>query len=365
MKRFLLILLLLPSIAFATDFDDTDQMYGWDTSTGQFYQTWADHKSQLSLLYQAIDSDLTTYAGITPSANVQSLLSAADYAAIRALLDLEAGTDFNAYDADLTTYAGITPSANVQSLLSAADYAAIRTLLALGTAALLDSGSAIGNVVLWEDDGSGNASISIGSTDLPLMGDYSVNGTSFDGDANGKIDAALLDAGATAIADLSDWPAGLTATELGYVDSVTSAIQTQLNAKASLTGEETLTTKTIDADDNVLQDLPISQTFTIVAPQDADDPLIYKFPRAATLVSLSCVALGGGTISVDIQECDADGANCTTTGATIASCGATNTDDSTLTDAAVDATDWYKLVIGAPSGTVDQVSVSLQWKESW
>jgi len=78
-----------------------------------------------------LDSDLTTWAGITPSANIQSLNAAADYAAARALLDLESGTDFNAYDADLTTYAGITPSANVQSLLGAANYAAARGLLDL------------------------------------------------------------------------------------------------------------------------------------------------------------------------------------------------------------------------------------------
>jgi len=88
MKRFLLLIfLLVPCLAMATDFDDADQLYGWDSSTGQFYQTWADHKTQLSLLYQALDADLTTYAGITPSANVQSLLGAADYAAFFALID--------------------------------------------------------------------------------------------------------------------------------------------------------------------------------------------------------------------------------------------------------------------------------------
>jgi len=43
---------------------------------------------------QAYDADLTTFAGITPSANVVSLLNAADYAAMRTLLDLEAGIDF-------------------------------------------------------------------------------------------------------------------------------------------------------------------------------------------------------------------------------------------------------------------------------
>src|SRR3989338_9650955 len=44
--------------------------------------------------YQPLDADLTYLAGFTPTANVKSILNAADYAAIRALLDLEAGTDF-------------------------------------------------------------------------------------------------------------------------------------------------------------------------------------------------------------------------------------------------------------------------------
>jgi hypothetical protein len=43
---------------------------------------------------QAYDSDLTTWAGLTPTANAQSIITAANYAAMRTLLDLEAGTDF-------------------------------------------------------------------------------------------------------------------------------------------------------------------------------------------------------------------------------------------------------------------------------
>jgi len=43
---------------------------------------------------QNADDDLTTWAGITPSVNTISLLSSANYDAMRALLDLETGTDF-------------------------------------------------------------------------------------------------------------------------------------------------------------------------------------------------------------------------------------------------------------------------------
>lgn len=57
---------------------------------------------------QAYDADLTTWAGVTPSANGQSLVSAANYAAMRALLDLEAGTDF--YSIAAADSAFISPS---------------------------------------------------------------------------------------------------------------------------------------------------------------------------------------------------------------------------------------------------------------
>lgn len=80
---------------------------------------------------QAYDADLTTYAGITPSPNVQTLLGSADYATVRTNLGLAIGTNVQAYDADLTTYAGIAPSANIQSLLGSADYVTARTNLGL------------------------------------------------------------------------------------------------------------------------------------------------------------------------------------------------------------------------------------------
>lgn len=45
--------------------------------------------------------------------------------------------------------------------------------------------------------------------------------------------AAISAGGNPALADISDWPSGLSATELGYVNGVTSAIQTQLDANAA------------------------------------------------------------------------------------------------------------------------------------
>lgn len=112
---------------------------------------------------QAYDADLTTYAGITPTANVQSLLGAADYSAMRTQLSLVPGTNVQAYDADLTTYAGITPSANVQTLLGSANYAAFKTSLSLNN---------VENTALSTWTGSSNiTTVGTGAISLSEMAD--------------------------------------------------------------------------------------------------------------------------------------------------------------------------------------------------
>jgi hypothetical protein len=82
---------------------------------------------------------------------------------MRTLLDLEAGTDFNAYDADLATYAGITPSANVQSLLAAADYAAMKVLLDLEIGTDLQAWSAILDTVTGGTYAGDNSIVTVGT----------------------------------------------------------------------------------------------------------------------------------------------------------------------------------------------------------
>lgn len=65
---------------------------------------------EVGSVVQAYDADLTTYAGITPSANVQTFLGYADFAAMRTGLGLVIGTNVQAYDADLTSWGAITPA---------------------------------------------------------------------------------------------------------------------------------------------------------------------------------------------------------------------------------------------------------------
>lgn len=88
---------------------------------------------------QAYDADLTTWAGLAPSANAQLLVTAADYAAMRALLDLEAGTDFysitaadaafQSKDADLTSWASVTRASGFDTFTATPSSANLRSLL--------------------------------------------------------------------------------------------------------------------------------------------------------------------------------------------------------------------------------------------
>lgn len=79
--------------------------------------------------FQAASANLTAYAGIAPSANVQTLLGAADFAAFRTSLSLVVGTNVQAFDPDLTTWAGITPGTGVGTFLATPSSANLRGVL--------------------------------------------------------------------------------------------------------------------------------------------------------------------------------------------------------------------------------------------
>lgn len=76
---------------------------------------------------QAASANLAEWSGINPSSNGGSLVSAADYAAMRALLDLEVGTDIQAYDAELAAIAGLTSAADRVPYFTGSGAAALAT----------------------------------------------------------------------------------------------------------------------------------------------------------------------------------------------------------------------------------------------
>jgi hypothetical protein len=100
--------------------------------------------------YQPVNSTLTSLAGA--SANGVSLVTAADYAAMRALLDLEAGTDF------------LSPSA-----IAAAYQAISARLTDIAGLAVTDGNIIVGNGTTWvaESGATARTSLGLGTGDSP------------------------------------------------------------------------------------------------------------------------------------------------------------------------------------------------------
>lgn len=61
--------------------------------------------------FQPLDSDLTAIAALVTTSYGRAFLALADEAAFKAAVNLEIGTDVQAYNANLTTWAGLTPTA--------------------------------------------------------------------------------------------------------------------------------------------------------------------------------------------------------------------------------------------------------------
>ena len=124
-------------------------------------------------IYQAHDDDLTTYAGITPSANIQTLLGSADYSTARTNLGLAIGTNVQAYNSNLT---GINQALTSTSSPSFTTVTANLTGNASGTAATVTGAAqtAITSVgTLTALNVTGN--VGVGTT-VPIYG-LSVKGT--------------------------------------------------------------------------------------------------------------------------------------------------------------------------------------------
>jgi hypothetical protein len=84
----------------------------------------------------SVEANLQEWNTVDPSPNVVSLVSAADYAAMRTLLGLAIGTNVQAYDADLATIAGLTATTDnfivaVSSAWASRTPSQVRTTLGL------------------------------------------------------------------------------------------------------------------------------------------------------------------------------------------------------------------------------------------
>jgi hypothetical protein len=254
MKRILLAFTLLPCFLYGQISYTFDSE--WDTAAKINAATTDEDflvESDLGSTVQDYDADLDTWAGITPSANVQSVASAADFAAIRALLDLEAGTDFYS--------------------VSAAD-SAFQPLDGFLTdiAALTDPGA--DRLAFWDDSAGEIVWLTVGTnltiTDTTIAASGGVGGG---------------DLSATDIDTLTEWAA--IRTDLG--DSDVTAGATQDYAGATLLTAQFSTVATAAADGDGIR-IPEASTRTPeerLAAENTSDYWLWVYPSTGDDLGLT------------------------------------------------------------------------------
>lgn len=176
------------------------------------------------------------------------------------------------------------------------------------------------------------------------------------------------------LADSTSASLGLGTIELGHASDTTIA---RVGAgQISVEGVNVVTTSSADTLTNKTYSTagtgndftaPLSGLLdgAITDPADADDMIYKKVQHALTLTDIHCLAEGGGTITLTLQECDATGASCGNIEGAITCDSNGAEDDGTLTDGSIAAGAWIKAVFSAPTGTVNSLAWTVYGTQVW
>src|SRR3990167_1335151 len=120
----------------------------------------------------------------------------------------------------------------------------------------------------------------------------------------------------------------------------------------------TVTANVVDADAELFT---WTTGIVIETPTSADNFLMHRVPLASTVTNIHCIVEAATSATIRIDECDTAGDNCTgIDGATTIVCDVDGqADDTSLSNAAIDATDWLRTVVTATSGTPGHVAITV------
>ena len=151
----------------------------------------------------------------------------------------------------------------------------------------------------------------------------------------------------------------------GITGSGAAVLKVDGNAQTVELGDPATDPVTVtDAGQLHVSDDRITGTYFVsanIVPGDTASVLLLRAPFAITLQRLDCVGLGGTSVNIEVEECDANGANCVDSDAAPISCTTTNANDASITDSTIDAGDYINLTADTEVGTFTEVSVTLQY----
>jgi len=91
-----------------------------------------------------------------------------------------------------------------------------------------------------------------------------------------------------------------------------------------------------------------------------DNVVKWKADTNQTLTQLDCITGGTDNVTVTLYECDANAANCTTTGL-VAAATSTNANDSSASNGAIDVNDWIVASLSSLQGTATSVACTVRY----